>query len=1661
MAKKLLRSLGIVALFSFSIAGVKGADVTWTNGSTVKPTSAFFGDGTSQLYIDGTVTVSENVLVSAAGGDVVINVGAAASPTNPVILQPYSNSTDVNNTNGHTFGNLILYAPKGKTITIMVPAGMDLRFVNNLLEEMNVTFSGDGQIIFKIGGYDVQNTMGQAAPMGKVIFGGGEDSQSLGTNVFIMMDQEGSAADPSSCTPPHNKVVFERMDYDSTYSGWPIIIVLGPSSNWIYLSTDMTKVASNSYAAVALDPSNNGYGPFVFQILQRAALVLAGHYIESFSLGQHQDIRNLIWYNYAAGQKAILRVIDDAAKVYFESKGLRYAYMPTDATRRGVTWVNVNQYDAMLASDPYYNYYLWSTNYYWYKSTFPWYRPARSGNQNVRLGFVVGHNGWFDIYNNRYAHYISGSPNYVNTKAFDGLYYYYGSGGLGPSAWFYLKHKTPSALIVDGIDYGAADWYQYQWGHYYYPAHPTYYPYPRGSHALVTFRGDGRLHMSAAQYDRAWHYPDLPNDFWPIWRDFGDGHGLQQYFYYSGIAGYGYYNGDCLPLYGGTPNADEGQHVLEVEGEVDVRSLDCSPNVGEVAKGGVINIAPLQLNFKGEEIDVWTGRVYKNYRPLAHGAAYQAYRSASMFFNDHANFYDVTIDHNDVLKCVTPRPVTAEPAIVGGERRFYWWWLFGTNYEFPELRLFNSTLKLHESLACSGVRWVVKENYGADLATARDNNSSFIFYNHGDKHDMNYRGYGRIFMLGCMKNLFAANNTNQTSESAFVNIFRGRDLPLDCAGEPVNKDIQLSLLTADQLPLVKALGNKTEATHLFLFTQGSFGVGNMSLGWTTSRGWDTPRTDLGGAKWPWNLATPPNSGVDIDALTTHDFEGQTRNGVSPATLSIGGSPGNLIYFGSKKYVSPCEELEKTPYIPNECKGGLDRSGQGSPLGYSYAPYANPYYGCLNVPRDIFDHNTRYNVRFPVVNSWSNPVCYVNHGGKVTITDTNDCIWDTVIAPKLWYDYRSIGWASTPESERVHKLSGIVDLPHDQVKFTQRGSVQPYAWGPAITEMMRIGGGGNILRVKGYQSERTATFDKASNEEVTIPWRYRPYDTYFTPVKSPEEVVVKSPGKPAGRENLRLAQVVRRTVETRATPQISQPEAMPTNLLYFGENDIITQLRIAGATQADPFHGFFTGARDTHGYAIVREIVSVPTEETDPIGECCASGFTGWPVPGEGQHGVIILDGDARVGLGSRDWNELSVNAWNKLGHDYVTVAPYGHGKIILNDDLWVHDPLAIVAIAGFGEVREEGSLVEGSFERLEFYSEDTHEIRVPTNGELDLSSFGKRTNTEETGAIRQEISLAGKTRLIFEEGSTLRFPGEVDDNVTVVLYLNDESELIFEGAKENGAEPFADVADADGKKVKIIGKGQIWVNKDAKVEVNGAAWVSVRSDSRTPVTDLKISIQRQGSMEIGNDQIAGGVFEVGNPTDLTTVVKGETRVISDSSVSFELKLNGPRATFHIDREGVFGLGAGVVNKEGVMNGTATFAQNPAGFNEETGLWMFNPDNLYAWQMTDLYNIGTIKINLIKGIFDHSNIFRGDDRRASLMAVAGPYNGATVESEKYMFFINDPDFVIIRGGGNMMYLPVASGVTPVNMWEWAGQIIDESVTGVGSGVRYSYESTNSR
>jgi hypothetical protein len=1671
------------------------------NGGADDGLTAGDPDGLPDAYSAGptpcSLKVDGDVRVEATTGDLDIYM------LSDVTFEPYSNNAGVTatfgnlgvnaGTDGTEYAQLYFNAGEGSTITFHVTN--NLFFKGRTVDsetadytDMIVTFAGSGKTVFKLADGTIVSFDGQVDDTTPITVSIDEEgnlvedlpldindephcnfsSNAAGTKVFITMDQTFDQVDCGQ-----HKVTFQRMteaehaeeegEFDPSLRS---MVYVGVNSLITYLSDndsgfeDDENSCTGGYGSLAFDPSIVGdaedvsgrlvlmikgaydidldevsdtYGQMIAKYpFNDGAVIIAGHHVdynedEGCYSFEPDNIRDTLDYSTPAGVQALFVVKDNVAYENDENE----EYDPTVDDRKGLLVINDCANHGKLASDPYWDLYNDTDTY-----TGPSYAYSNPDNSefNVRRGFVLGVNGQIDVYHHTFLDYVAGSYNQIDKMTecdFDDL--------------CSVKSRNPSALIVDGLD--ARLFYDSDGGPFvanpfteelslFEAANPFTNAVQDVRKAEIKLRGTGAVYFRSSVSTRDgymynyWFGTDFDTDNYDdVYLD-----PAVDYLYSLANGDFdedGYpttvtYNGLQLDLNEQT-NDDtiagqiEGHHVLDVEGALDVYSVanttetddayltsdgsecDSRAFATEVDQAGMLEMYSVLRDYTGRELDFnedYTNRPvfadgtidglgeegYRGVPLVIDDQDYVRYNSPGMFFNNFMSLFGANLMHSDATKYVDGTPGNSDPAMTGGERLYFVSDEAGfipefsddseevllqdtdpDRYRTPEIRLFNSTVHLHDSLNSSGVRWVVMDIPGADGSDEdhelEDNTSYIRFSDQGDSHQTlpfnHIRTWGQIFLMSSLNNTMADPEcSNFATEGTFFNIFR-HTAPTEAG----YANIELILQNNDQFDedVPTDFYDLQRAHHLFIMGIPENGTCNTKIGWEDIYG--------DSVFFPYDDQFSDN---EEDYFTNDILTDNDEFAASPATMTIDG-----------KVI---------------CIGAFDANGDPA--------------------------------RVPAVSSDDDGVLYVNHGGKLTITpkvvttselrdiNPSQAVIDTIIAQRIWNDYDFDG------INRVVQLTGCVDLPHDQVTFSHRYSVQPYNFTTEMFDARREDntlpdgsddpGTGGFVRLSfenaargPLRSLRYPCVDRSGGEEVSVGWFYRDFEgnDNSIPVKSSIHKFL-----------------------TKATESLGGPVDRPIDLLYVGAGDDITQFRVAGATLSDPFALDVAGDLNRPVVGRVREFTTLKTT-ADLITEHFI---------GEGAHAALFVEAGGRIGLGSRSWNEHSINAWNLLGKDYVSICPLGDGVIDVNSNLLVADRLPLICTTSFG-VDPEDEENEDFAQRITFYSDQPREIRVPACGELDLSSFGQASG-------RQEIAFGGNVRLVIEEGATIRFPDFDAVNGGVVLYFNDNAQLIFEGAENNALRRpyYSDEAPADDARAKLVGTGQIWFNKNAQMRVDGNALVGVQTDDLTNTTEIIISLQRQSAFYIGDDNVPGGSFEVGNPCD-----RGE-----DHYVAFELILNGPRALMHTDREGFFGLGAGILNKQGVINGDADVSNNPNILGDGTaqiisGVPVFNPDTTNAWQVHRLFNTYFAGIEIKQGIIEHNNIADGSSKDASLWAI-GPV------LDVFFLDINDKENAVVRGGGNLMFVPEADtesgdAVTFANVWDYAGFVANgEAYSVLGSG-----------
>ncbi len=1478
--------------------------------ATETPTLAVMAsddDATNAISLAGNLIINGNVIFGAlANCKLKIDVNSA------VRVRP-SAPNNSNISGGFGYGHLILFADTGAKVTINVnedltftgtnPDGVGLARLTTLAGDLNLTFSGAGQVEFVLAdGKTVALTSLYESSPGT--FAATNDAVGSGVRALILMDHD----DTKVWQKGVNKVVVSRKitswDPESAEMQNDITFSIGHNSFLTFGSINRTGLSPSSAsgisanetaamqsAALAFDVSCAGPGRTILKIEGMAtantyrdgALTIGGNLIDDGSggVGSYANathIKNNLKLHKPAGGSAFLRVTDEKAYTFSAYSSAMDAaltsylagssYVPLDddgnPTTRGLWVINTcNSYPAMAANS-------YSDNSWFSQEIY----TGGKGRSPIRPGFVIAVNGHLSIYHNTFVHHLACK----NTRAID-------TTEMGMTAMADLiaaaentdyrsvdvttKKHNPSALIIDGYS-------TYSGG--------SFLAHKESARAKITLWGAGQLYVSSGANASG---------------TIASGYTI----------GTGTYDGNYVPITSGMTSG-EGEHVLDIQGLAAIRSfLDGALTdttvpfsrhegslIGQylpVTEDGVTSLEPqdggiggfsigsVQIDYTGTPLR--SSGVQVSAWPLIKNATYKLYNRGCINVNNDIVLRYAKLNHFDVSRNVVRDYAATSPAIVGGEYAVYASRVLENDEQIPTIWLENAQVRCHESLCVSGIRFAVKEQVNDTAPFIQNNSSSIYLYNHGDALDANIRGYGRVLQLGSQVNKLAGGTTTSLLQSAYANSFRQ-------TVESLITELVLDTSVED------GVLNPSEKTFQLIHLANE---SNLSLGWTSTQGiMSRPAGSSTTTVYPWHGTQVPVIGTGW-TLFSLDASGTTR-----ASLKING---------------------ELLHISANAAGGA-------------------------VPPAI------------VSNATSGGVVYVNHGGQIIAGDPdNSSGFTPPFTPTAAFDV-PVALRVAQSTLNTYNPMGTLTVPFDQINFLR--GVQPYN----IDTDFAAAQGEHVnlsfqLRTNGLSSN------------LTIPWNVVKKNVVF-PFKS---ISLLPEFERA------FSGVVTRSVGVQTTAV-----SMPTSgLLRFGSGVAIEQLAIAGATAANPIGLYLSG--NDGSYAVIREVTSVPS----------SSGF----VPGEGAFAAIYMDKDAFLGLGNRGFNEKSVNSWNMLGRSRVSLIANGDCFVELNEDITFSDAQPIIPTTNFGAARAQ---------RITFFSQDAREIRIPRGGEFDLSAFGSLTN-----GTNQQITFDGNIRLIFEPGSTLRFPAVGHSNSArgPVLYMNGKSQIIFEGqadrdiarlvARNTSSADFAAVG-----RSRIVGVGKIWLNKSASMKIMESACVGIEGDSRALETNILISIAKEGSLLIGDQNSAGGILQVGNVVDLSE--GGDVL----AGVYLTLRINGPRSIVHMDREAFLGFGAGVVNRNQNVGGSI---QN----------------SLNNMNITSLYNVKNVAIRAARGSFSHNQIYDGRDSQASLLAF-GP-------STSYTLDLGVSAESIWRGGGNMIYVTEDATIASplrVSVLSTAQQLSDE-------------------
>lgn len=1493
--------------------------------------------------------------------------------------------------------------------------------------DMFVSFKGQGQVIFKMADGTAIKLNGMTDDTFKVDMLNRDPKKDLsidgvannagGTKFLICMDQTKEQAEKGL-----NKVVFQRKALADEKKR--NMIYVGTNSGFFYVSDDITgkahlqDPARGGYGSVAFDVSNQGSGRMVLflqgardfgwqvqdaqqnllyaptdpefkkiayrYLFNDAAFVVAGHKVENYTPAK---IRETLNFSIPAGGKAIMRVIDDLA---YNSRAKGTAYNPTAADRRGLLLVNDTETIAKLGADNYWD--------FWQKTSggggeggesegtsmglrhrsginrggeesaavtqygHDWSYAAGLADQvnlrNVRTGFVLGVNGSVDVYSDTQLDYVAGTSNRVDDLALNDYQEWDKDAKTWPKdkkaavgSRGVLAMHNPSAFVTDSLDQKLFA--------------ESLLSFDAANTALTTnpVRGEIVLRGNAGVILRACASENLGyiEKFWQLAAPGKLGMRALRSAGYKGLVR------KLMHQFRSRAGESEGEGG---SGGSAVNPIDMPDlNWDEVLTLG-------EAKFNGYSLDKIT---VKN--PDNNTTEDVTSPEGLTVLDVEGTVVVRSAANNSIVDMATGAP-RAYASVVDGAG---WINAATTKIDYTGKTLTARPLALNSMQACYNSPVVyMNSTMVLEGATLRHSDVTKLVDGVPTHSRPAIKGGERLFFSD---SLFTFDGTHTSMR------FRIPELRLDNGALALQESLNIAgvrLVATDKNGSTKnnnsvvrfydhgadADSKFTGYGRLLMLGSNNNTMVDGTSNWVTESGYiNAFKQSKGQNSVALNLTIGDQFPASVDPAEYDNQRGLHL--ILSSILEKGGSnvalgwntvegdlSGSSYPYGSTRYEKDSKLKE---VLPSDAASKFSVDALKVPAAAIVADK-----GLIGFSGFDKDGNS---AKSPISANDAQGVVYVNHGGKLSVNDA-DLVVDTMVAQRIWNDYNNAGDA------RLTWLSGDVDLPHDQSTFTSRGGIQAFG---LTKEMFSARDTGGWVRMS-FDNPRRSKADRSGAEEVVVNW-HNP-EGYLEAKADPTRSLAKNA----------------KTRGLRATAALNDPIVRPDNLLYIGSNDDIRQLRVAGATSANPLKIEISGDDNTRAYGRVREFASVPSE---------VDLNTGRRVD-EGAHAVIFGVLGGRFGLGTTNWNDHSVNPWNILGKDYVQVAPEGDCVVDVNSDLIVADGQALVAEASFGK---------GQVHRITFTSETEREIRIPSGVELDLSTFGQ-------GDKQQQIAFGGRVKLVMEQGATIRGPRNPKGGL--VLYFNDEAQFVFEAPSDRAAgnKPFSATDNADEQRAatqveraKLIGQFQIWLNKSAAVEVADGVLVGVQSDDKTQKTDITVSLSRESRFNIGSAVSAGGAFEVGNPVAVT-----------GGSVNFELAARSVTSTFHIDRQGFLGLGAGILEKQSNMNGIATSANNPVLEDGKAkisnGAPVFTPDKTVAWKVAPLFNVDKLSIAFTAGSFEHNNIADGSSTNAALIAV-GP-------ATNYRFRMSAPGQVVVKGGGNLMYVPAAAkdGVR-VNAWDYAG------------------------
>lgn len=373
-------------------------------------------------------------------------------------------------------------------------------------------------------------------------------------------------------------------------------------------------------------------------------------------------------------------------------------------------------------------------------------------------------------------------------------------------------------------------------------------------------------------------------------------------------------------------------------------------------------------------------------------------------------------------------------------------------------------------------------------------------------------------------------------------------------------------------------------------------------------------------------------------------------------------------------------------------------------------------------------------------------------------------------------------------------------------------------------------------------------------------------------------------------------------------------------------------------------------------------------------------------------GVIIMQDNADLGLGTAHRNIDSDDAQVVLGLNGIILAANGDCQVLLNEDVLINNVCPTLTGTAFGQtVKQE----------LFFTSAVPREIRITNQGVWDLSAFA---------TPNQEVVVGGEINLVMEPGARLILGGGK-------LRIAENAKLSFQPFLESNPTPGVSLSSTDLFRAKITGSGNFIFSENAQVLIPRGAYVGIESagivivddqigfgqipqlvQNCSYITSQTWTMRDSAQIFIGSDTDFGGSLQIGNSMDLTG---------SGANVDWLLQMNGAGVLVDINSQGMLGLGVGIVNKP--------------------------EDVIDTWQVDRTFNVSNITIQMTQGTLRASQIFPTSNKLAGLVAL-----GTSVGSFNLAFdpvnvdILGGDPFVLINGGPVTPSVGNVDGVINANL-----------------------------